>query len=116
MTDKRSPFTIPHCANAFDPSVAAFIGENNNGRDANESFEMTMLLSSRPRMADAKLDKSERVVDGGRDMASVLEDGGWNRVRLISSAMVTVCLLVRQNENEHHGNFEFYLLLSWGKQ
>ena len=45
-------------------------------------------------MADAKLDKSERVVDGGRDMASVLEDGGWNRVRLISSAMVTVCLLV----------------------
>ncbi len=41
-------------------------------------------------MADAKLAKSERVVDGGNDMASVLEDGGWKRVRLSSSAMV-VC-------------------------
>eukprot|EP00984_Skeletonema_dohrnii_P026072 scaffold15337_cov105-Skeletonema_dohrnii-CCMP3373.AAC.2 len=108
MTDNRSPFTIPHCANAFDPSVAAFVGENNNGSDANESFEMTMLLSSsRPRMADAKLDKSVRVVDGGRDMASVLEDGGWNRVRLISSAMVQ-CLLASRDirKNEHHGRFQ----------
>ena len=87
MTDNRSPFAIPHCANAFDPSIAAFVGENNNGSDANESFEMTM-LSSRPRMADAKLDKAERVVDAGKDMASVLEDVGWKRVRLISSAMV----------------------------
>ena len=45
-------------------------------------------------MADAKLDKSVRVVDGGKDIASVLEDGGWNRVRLISSAMVTVSVCV----------------------
>ena len=87
MTESRSPLAIPHCTNAFDPSAAAFAGENNNGSDANESLEMTM-LSSRPRMAEAKLDKSERVVDGGKDMASVLEDGGWNRVRLSSSAMV----------------------------
>lgn len=79
MTDKRSPFVIPHCPNAFDPSVAAFIGENNSDAN-NESLEMTMplplLSSSRQRMADAKLDKSDRVVDGGNDMASVLEDGG----------------------------------------
>ena len=75
ITDNKSPFAIPHCPNDFDPSVAAFNGENKNGSDANESLEMTT-FSSMPRMADAKLDKSERVVDGDSDMASVLEDGG----------------------------------------
>ncbi len=63
----------------------------------NESFEMTMppppllLLSvSMPRMADAKLDKSDRVVEEGNEIASVLDDGRWNSVRLISSPMMLV--------------------------
>ena len=89
MTDNRSPFAIPHCPNVFGPLVVALAGENTNGSDdPKESFEMTMPpppLSSRPRIADAKLDKSDRVVDGGRDIASVLDDGGWNRVRLMSA-------------------------------
>lgn len=59
----------------------------------NESFEMTMpllfvLSVSMPRMADAKLDKSDRVVEEGNEMASVLDDGRWNSVRLISSPMM----------------------------
>lgn len=81
MTDNRSPSLIPHCPNAFEPSVVAvFDGGEENNIDANESLEMTIMplisLLSRPRMADAKLDKSERVVEGGNDMASVLDDGG----------------------------------------
>ena len=89
ITDSKSPFLMLHCPKVFDPSVAEFVGENNNGSDANESLEMTMLSPSRPRRADAKLERSERVVvEDESDMASVLEDGGWNRVRLISSAMV----------------------------
>lgn len=48
-------------------------------------------------MADAKLAKSERVVDGGNDMASVLEDGGWKRVRLSSSAMVVCFSMTMSN-------------------
>ena len=32
----------------------------------------------------AKFDRSERVVDVGMEMASVLDVGGWNSVMLIS--------------------------------
>ena len=108
-----------HCPKVFGPSVAAFVGENNNGSDANESLEMTMLSPSRPRRADAKLERSERVVvEDESDMASVLEDGGWNRVRLISSAMVgreliSMSMPMQCNEFERSGT-KFCLDL-WGK-
>ena len=48
---------------------------------------MTM-SPSRSSNADAKDDRSDRLAEGGREMASVREVAGWNIVMLISDMMI----------------------------
>ena len=45
-----------------------------------------------PNNAIAKFDKSANVVDGGIDIASVLDVTGWNSVMLIS--LICCCFIV----------------------
>jgi len=47
-----------------------------------------------PNKAIAKFDKSANVVDGGIDIASVLEVTGWNSVMLISLIAVEFLILI----------------------
>ena len=47
-----------------------------------------------PNNAIAKFDKSANVVDGGIDIASVLDVTGWNSVMLISLIVVVFLIVV----------------------
>lgn len=60
------------------------------------SYEQTNLINTLnvlrhdiPNKAIAKFDKSANVVDGGIDIASVLDVTGWNSVMLIS--LICLC-------------------------